>query len=39
MNDARWEALLSAERHLQAILDDAVLVGATAAALYAPSTG
>ena len=30
-----WERLLSAERHLQAILPDAVLVGGTAAALHA----
>jgi hypothetical protein len=33
--DADWEALLTAERHLQAILPDAVLVGGTAAALHA----
>ena len=30
-----WEKLLHAERHLQAILPDAVLVGGTAAALHA----
>ncbi len=35
MSDSSWEALLSAERHLQAILQDAVLVGGTAAALHA----
>ena len=28
-----WERLLAAERHLQALLPDAVLVGGTAAAL------
>lgn len=31
----QWERLLSAERHLQALLDGAVLVGGTAAALHA----
>ena len=30
-----WEKLLAAERHLQALLPDAVLVGGTAAALHA----
>ncbi len=30
-----WEQLLAAERHLQALLPDAVLVGGTAAALHA----
>ncbi len=30
-----WERLLAAERHLQALLPDAVLVGGTAAALHA----
>jgi len=30
-----WERLLSAERHVQALLPDAVLVGGTAAALHA----
>ncbi len=33
LND--WERLLAAERHLQALLPDAVLVGGTAAALHA----
>ena len=32
---ADWERLLAAERHLQALLPDAVLVGGTAAALHA----
>ena len=32
---ADWERVLSAERHLQAVLPDAVLVGGTAAALHA----
>jgi hypothetical protein len=32
---AEWERLLSAERHLQALLPGAVLVGGTAAALHA----
>ncbi len=30
-----WEQLLAAERHLQTLLPDAVLVGGTAAALHA----
>lgn len=30
-----WERLLSAERHLQALIPDAILVGGTAAALHA----
>ncbi len=30
-----WERLLSAERHLQAIVPDAILVGGTAAAIHA----
>jgi hypothetical protein len=30
-----WEKLLAAERHLQALLPDAVLIGGTAAALHA----
>ncbi|MBL8805112.1 MAG: hypothetical protein JNN27_24150 [Planctomycetes bacterium] len=33
--DPEWERLLSAERHLQGLLDGAVLVGGTAAALHA----
>ncbi len=32
---AEWERLLAAERHLQTLLPDAVLVGGTAAALHA----
>ena len=34
-SDADWERLLAAERHLQALLPDAVLVGGTASALHA----
>lgn len=30
-----WEALLAAERHLQALVEGSVLVGGTAAALHA----
>lgn len=34
-HDPEWERLLGAERHLQSLLDGAVLVGGTAAALHA----
>ncbi len=35
MTDSDWEALLAAERHLQALVEGSVLVGGTAAALHA----
>ena len=34
-----WERLLAAERHLQALVPRAVLVGGTAAAVYAAPAG
>ena len=33
--DSEWERLLSAERHLQALVPGTVLVGGTASALHA----